>query len=654
MADDATQGFRVVFQERDDGEHRRVKIVHNEPDLPHHDDGWDGDEELVLHPKGSGPDAKTLRQTLEEIRNEPRLVLLNLPVVRSLQDTRALWAASKSAMLDTIGSIHEQRCLMLMQQRLDVDDEAVRIRLRETRMQLQTTVGSWREHKKFLDEQCDQLQAGILKSANEAADSRAQLQRRIDGLVGGGRASDRCLAASRVLLNAAQALESTQDERRALIAKRFKLDRTAHGDTLRALNEALNHFCTGFASDLEDIRAGAREAQGLVDASIRQKQVAWHRVCQELRRRYHRDVHVPLQQLLLDLKSNKDKDAPYTEPLPVSIDIAQAGLDDANDPHCLRRCEVAQNELLALKAYLGKLIKVEEQSAASEGDAWDDDAMRAARAARTEEAASAQSEHDQRMLALQDEQRDRKQALQRAKEHMVRLRDRAAQIRDAVTAGWTKMEDDGSPDANRRAVALTRMAQQRQDNLRQEMEQTNELIKRLHGELIDARTKVTASDRHAQVRRYLAVTNSVHQLCRRMRSQFEQAIHAEEMMRRIVRDQFTDSARACHQISTSIVQKVLETARARFGIVRVDLARADDAISEASRRIETLNNARLEQELRVDGPEIGLYTALEEHVVLTNQVHQLRDSQARCKAMSETCHAAMQLLQDLVRALEGV
>ena len=198
------------------------------------------------------------------------------------------------------------------------------------------------------------------------------------------------------------------------------------------------------------------------------------------------------------------------------------------------------------------------------------------------------------------------------------------------------------------------MANQRQDNLREEMERTNGLIQRLHGELIDARTNVTVTDRHAQVQRYLAMTDSVHQLCRRMRNQFQQAIHAEELTRRIVRDQFTDSARSCHQISSSIVQKVLETARARFNVVRVNMARVDDSISEASRRIETLNNARLEQELRVDGPEIGLYTALEELVVLTNQTHQLRDSQAKCKAMSQTCQAATLLLQDMVRVLEGV
>ena len=431
MPDDATQGFKVVFQDRDDGEQRRVKIVHNEPDLPHHDDGWDGDEELVLHPKSSGAAGKTLRQTIDDIRNQPRLVLLNLPVVRSLQDSRALWEAAKSAMLDSIGSIHEQRCLMLMQQRLDMDDEPVRIQLREIRMQLQTTIGTWREHMKFLDAQCDQLQAGIVKSDNEAADTRTQLNRRIEALAGGGRANDRCLAASRVLMNAAQALENTQNERRALIVKRFKLDRTGHCDLLRALLEALGHFCASFAGDLDEIKEDAREAQAIVDASIQQKQTAWHEVCQELRRRYQRDVHHPLQQLLLDLKSNKDKGAPYTDPLPMSIDIASEGLNDRNDPHCLRRCEVAQNELMALRAYLSKLIKKESEAATAEGEAWDDEAMRESRAVRKEQAVTARAEHDQHMQALQDVQRERKQALLRAKEHMSRLKERAQQIRDA-------------------------------------------------------------------------------------------------------------------------------------------------------------------------------------------------------------------------------
>ena len=122
------------------------------------------------------------QETLSEIRSEPRLVLLNTAVVRSLLDTQALWAASKMATLETIGLVHEQRCLMILQQKLDVDDEAVRIRLREIRMQLQGTVGTWREHKKFLEEQCAQIAASILKSENEVAESKSQLTRRIKTL----------------------------------------------------------------------------------------------------------------------------------------------------------------------------------------------------------------------------------------------------------------------------------------------------------------------------------------------------------------------------------------------------------------------------------------------------------------------------------------
>lgn len=658
MATDVTQGFKVVFQKRLPGE-RKVTVLDNHPEMVTcnaDDNYWDGDEELVLYPKATD-EGRTLRQTLEDIRNQPRLVMLNMPVVRNLQDTQALWNASKTAMLATIGSVYEKKCLAILHQRCDLDDEPVRIQLREARMQLQTTIGTWTEHTKFLRDQAESLGAGIVKIELEVAESRVQLAKKNEVLAQGGSASDRCVAASRVLMNAAKALESTQNERRALIAKRYRADRSAHADTLRSLIEALSHFVATFASDIDEVKGQAKVAQALVDESIKQKQTAWHKVCQKLRMRYMHEVHRPLQQLLHDIKSNKDKDAPYVEPLPVSIDIAAEALTDENDPHCIRRCEIARMELIALKTYLNKVTTAEEESVGPVVDEreWDDAALRRAKAERTRQFGAAQEEHDQRMAALVSEQRDRKLSLARAKEHMGRLREQAEKIKNAVSDAWNTFDDAHStPEANRQAAALARLANERQDNLRDEMQRSSELISRLHAELIDARTKVTAADRRAQAVRYLAVTNNVYELCKRMRAQFESAIHAEQMIRRIVRDQFTDSAKSCYQISSSIIQKVLDTARARFNRANVENAAIDDEISEASRRIDTLNNARLEQELRVDGPEIGLYTALEEHVVLNNQVHQLRDSLAKTNGMVGTCESAQRLLHDLMRVLEGI
>ena len=49
-----------------------------------------------------------------------------------------------------------------------------------------------------------------------------------------------------------------------------------------------------------------------------------------------------------------------------------------------------------------------------------------------------------------------------------------------------------------------------------------------------------------------------------------------------------------------------------------------------------------------------MYTDLEQHVVLCNQLHQMKDSRAKSQAMAETCESAMLLVEDLTRALEGV
>lgn len=652
---DATMGYRVVFRRQPNvQDHINVINVDSDPTTERMEDGrWDGDECLILNPDAHN--SNTLRQALQHIREMPQLALLNLPVVRNLQDTMVLWAAWKMAMMDTIGTIFEMRCQATLTQRVDLDDEPVRIRLREMRMQLQTTMGTWREHLKFLAGQRDQLTAGIVQREADVAESRATLDAKCAALARGGASTSRCVAAARVLINAATALESTQNERRGLIDQWHQNDRVAHADTLRSLIEALIHFTHAFGRDLDDVKLQAKLARASVDESIRKKQMAWHEVCQALQDRYQREVHQPLQQLIRDLKANKDQDQPYTEPLPMAIDVVSQALTNENDPHCIRRCEVAQMELAAIRSYLTKVTQADQMTLSSTEDAaWDDDAMRQARRRRDDEERAVGVEHDQRMIALQTEQEARKHALARAKQHMQLLRAKADQLQTQVAASWQQFQDVPlSSEMNKRAAALTRLATQRQANLHDEMQRTNDMIHRLHGELNEARGKVTGEERLTQATRYLAVANSIHDLCRRMRSQFEMAIHAEEIMRRIVSDQFTESARTFHTLSISIIHKVLDTARSQFARTKVALDRIHDQIQEATRRIDTLNKARIQQELRVDGPEIDLYTTLEEHVVRSNQLQQLRDSHVKTKAMCSTCDSALLLLQDLVNVLEG-
>lgn len=648
---DATVGLRVVVHE-DQLPPRGVNVINLQ--VPR-DDVWDGEEAIILHPKGS-KEGTTVQGYLDDIRSKPHLALLNLPVVRNLQDTVVLWSAWKNAMLDTIGTIYEYRCQVILQQRCELDDEPTRIQLRELRMQLQTTMGTWREHLKFLTQQRDQLASGIHQRENDVRESLQKLQAKCDSLSrSGGESSERCIASTRVLINAASALENTQNERRAHLQRWHEEDRVTHADTLRSLIEALSHFTQGFSKDLDEVKMQSKLAQASVDESINRKQMAWHKVCQTLQGRYTSHVHNPLRKLIHDLKANRDQDNPYTKPLPTSLDIATEALDNHNDPHCVRRCEVAMMELVALRNYLNKLTLVGANEPSSvELSQWDDNATLEARKARADEERTAQIEHDQRMLSLKKEQELRRITLERAKTHMQRLQERATQLQDHVVAAWEYFDGTETVETNKRAAALTRLANQRQENLRDEMRKTDDIIHQLHRELTEARSKVTWEDRLIQANRYIAVANAVHDVCKRMRAQFEMAIHSEEMMRRIVRDQFTDSCRTFFNLSLSIIHKVLDTARSQFTRTQVRLRGIQDDIQDAVRRIDTLNKARIQQELKVNGPEIALYAALEEHVVVSNQLQQLRDSHVKTQAMCDTSDSALLLLQDLINTLQGI
>jgi chromosome segregation ATPase len=162
---------------------------------------------------------------------------------------------------------------------------------------------------------------------------------------------------------------------------------------------------------------------------------------------------------------------------------------------------------------------------------------------------------------------------------------------------------------------------------------------------------VTTEDRHVQASRLRAFTVTVRDVCRRMRAQFEAVVHSEELIRRIVHDQLRESAQSAHSLTAAVSHRVISTARSEFDRVGARLHGIQDEIQDASRRMDTLNEARVREEQRVDGPEIPVFAALEEMVAASNELHDLRDMRSKVEAMCTTCGAALRFLQDLNSAV---
>ncbi len=119
----------------------------------------------------------------------------------------------------------------------------------------------------------------------------------------------------------------------------------------------------------------------------------------------------------------------------------------------------------------------------------------------------------------------------------------------------------------------------------------------------------------------------------------------------MVREQYNDSLRTLHDRAAAVIAKSVEATRAKFAATRVELDAQSDAVHEATRRMGTLNKARIAQEVAIDGNEVAVYSALEEYVASSQQHHHRRDALAETTAMVATVDAATELLQRLANTL---
>jgi hypothetical protein len=277
--------------------------------------------------------------------------------------------------------------------------------------------------------------------------------------------------------------------------------------------------------------------------------------------------------------------------------------------------------------------------------AYDDDDLAKTRDIRRKEEQQARLAYEQRLAALASERKGKTEALQRATQHMEALKGQAQALKQHSTAQWQDIKAVDA-DSNKRAAAMTRIALRQQELLAGEMQASQKSIDELSKALQSL--KMGKADQAMKANDLLNMANLVYDVCRRMHCQFESAVHVEEMMYKVIQHQYMDGARAMLTTTETLLRQTVDVARAKAGMVRVDLDRRQDDIADANRRISTLNQARYDQETLVQGPEIGLYSALEEHVGLTVQRNNYAEMRVQAHVLLQMSDVAVAFLQRLI------
>lgn len=594
---------------------------------------WDGEACLVLNPPGKpAVEGTTMQQELDRIRNNPRLTLMSSSIVRRVEDTEALWQAWRGAMLDTLGSLNETELARTYHNATNLDDHSERIAIRDLRRRLQTAIRTWREHLAFLRRERETVAASVAPHETQERSSREKFETQVAELEQMVTAA-RCVATARVLRGAAHALQGTMEERRELRCDRSRLDRTEYLEVLRAMSGALSLFTAKFKQDLAELRRDATAATATIERSIAQKKESYKAVCQALSKQYHSKVHEPLR-LILKHFSGKEGVGNLG-----SLEFAAGVLDDANDPYCVKRCEVALSELDRICDRLGKLAKQEPRE--TRPSIWDDEVLNTQREKRAEQAAAADAGAMSAADALREERKVLVHAFLRAKAHLQKLQSHAAIIEARIVPQM--FDESGS---NRQVATLARVVSQRQENLREEIAQTDSRVRALHKEIVAAAERIPVSTRHAEAARLRSTAQAVHSVCMRMRAHFLDMVRSEEGIRQVVHDQFNESARTIFHQSRLVVHRAIQSGQARCAAVDAQVGRAEDAVKEATRRIDVLNRCRIDQESGMTGFEIAVFTALEQWVAANSDVHRVYDTLARVDSLIETCTSALQLLQE--------
>lgn len=597
---------RVVIR---NGRERRLNVV---PDGAQEQEAWDGDHQLVLNRK-----EQNLAHRLEELRKRPQLAAMMVPVARGLQETMILWGAWKSSVLDILEQLAEHDLFMRYQKLIEQDDASTRHRVRDLHDQLSTTMASWRSQSKSLQDERVQLVAGLQDRTVAETNAIRALE-----------AQDTSKPIYRVLRNAVKAAENTALERLELQRKKGLVDLQSHFDILKGLQAGVRFIVSAFIKDALALQQQTDLTVKELNSSVRQKENSWALLCQKQYAEYYRGLHHPLTKLIHEI-----------DPTATSSDLMQKTFDNENDPHCLRRCELALSLLREAQARLiGPKV-----SSAPPSDA-DEQLLKAY----TERKAEEQREHQnytERWLALQFEHAQRDRALRDAQARLQKLQEMAQQIQRGLQLTFQERDVD-----QKKLAVASRLAEQRLSQLREDMQQTTNVIAAEKQNLEQMQRNLSTRDRVSILRCILESTHQVYEVCLSMRNRFEAATQAEDMLRHMINEQFLKGVRELHQVAQGTVRRMMQVAHSHFAQVQVQLDRFQDASNEAGRRIDTLHRGRIAQEEQSTGQDLGTFRAIEEYADILVQRQAFQEALQKVENFRSIVDQAVTFIQSVQNA----
>ena len=631
----------------------------------------DGDQEQVFYFAAGG---QRLRKAIRELEQNLHAPPGAHAATQNIEDTLVLWSAWKRSVVDSVNAIFEDRVRLVRQRMSGEDDSGTRETMRQLLSQIHNTMRLWRDHQQFLRAQQEELGVANAHFQSSVRESRTALDRQLRDLQVNA-AGSRGLARANVAMNTAVSVEQTRQERRALTQKTRAADVIEHVELIHALQRGMGQLCTSFERDVSGLATETSAALAALEASVRAKNTEWRERCDALQAEYDNRVHRPLRELLRehratghalrpgadagvasgrnadagnDAGSDADDALDEGPERHVPFDLISAALDNQNDPHCVRRCDLALQELLAMRATLGS---VEMAPRADASRAWEDDTLRAARGQREAEAARADEHAAERVAALQEDCRALNRTLQAARQRLRALKDRSQQVQ-AGTARQMQQHNVAEPQAHRRAALITRAASTQLENLAADVAQTRQQIARHEAELQAIRQRLSGGDRVHIVQALATQVAKVYDTCREMREQFRQAIGQEEALRRMLTEQFAESARRLQADTVCVMHRMCELTQSRMNALRVRLAASEDVIDESTRRIEALEHARRGLQQRSEGPEIPMVAALEEHMELARKASDSGDLATRASVMCDVCDRALAVMTGMCNDLQ--
>ena len=560
----------------------------------------------------------------------------------ALASFRGMWSAWRASVFGTIGTMADLRLRLAIAREMTDDREA-----RELSTRLSDAMDLFGRGGEAWTKLRDGLSAALARSKARAralepqlAEAYQQLEHRTRELSQSG--DSRCIGSVRVIGNASAAMEATLDERRELIREAIRGDRAQHTEELASTSRAMDLHVMFTSRELGKLSQQAREVEEVIRRSIGEKSELHRAACAELHRAWEEQVQRPVMELVRGTRA-ADR-----------VKHETAMMDADNDPYCALRCEAMRVELSdqcsRLEAAIQDDAGLRGQLPQLQTTPWDDPELVEDRAVWREQKRAAEEKVDSRARDVRDAERNLIDQLSRSQRHLDELRVEADGLRDRVRS---LLSEETGEDL-RRSAAIIRSCELRQRHVGEEVELAVERCRVLAQQLEEKRGELREHDRLPDLREALDICAHAQRECDRQLACFQMATSSEQAMLGMLRAQLGDECRSTVAAGMDVIRRVGEAGRASLARIDVDVRMARDRVSEATRRIEALDRARVDQELHVTGPEVVVFTMLEKYVAVARDQAREKDRAAELEESCEAAEAARLFIAGLRATLIGM